>query len=107
MKRTAQYDEVSPTYHGTTRDVPTGALPAFLEPFIFPRYLTDATRETSYLEDPKLIAALAEQVLACYEPLRDWQRAFDAATTEIKEFPEVRRRVLRMLPEEIQQEVLW
>lgn len=107
MRKVAQGDEVSPSYHGTTRDVPTNALPAYLEPYIFPKYLTDATRETSYLDNPELIAALAEQVLSCYEPLYDWQQAFDTATAEVKEFPEVRRRVLMMLPDEIQQKVSW
>lgn len=105
MRKVAQYDEVSPSYHGTTREVPTNALPAFLEPYIFPKYLTDDTRETSYLESPELIAGLAEQVLACYESTYDWQKAFDTATVEIEEFTEVRKQVLLMLPEEIQQVV--
>lgn len=107
MKKVAQMDEVSPSYHGTTRDVPTEALPAFLEPYIFPKYLTDDTRETSYLESPELIASLAEQVLAYYDQTGDWQQAFDIATVEVKEFPEVRRRVLIILPEEIQQIISW
>lgn len=107
MREVAQRDELSPSYHGTTRDVPTEALPAYLEPYIFPKYLTDATRETSYLENPELIATLAEQVLAHYELTYNWQQAFDTATAEIGEFPEVRRRVLMMLPEEIQQEISW
>lgn len=107
MKKAAGNDEISPTYHGTTRDVPTEALPAFLEPFIFPKYLTDATREISYLEDPELIATLAEQVLASYEVTHDWQQAFDSATADVEKFPEVQRRVLLLLPEELQREISW
>jgi len=103
--REAQRDEVSPSYHGTTRDVPGVPLPPFQQPFIFPKYLTDATRELSYLEDPEKLALLAEGVLSGYEG--DWQQAFDSTLVEVEEFPEVRRRVLMLLPEEVQQVVSW
>jgi hypothetical protein len=105
MKK-AQRDESSPSYQETTRD--TGEpLPAFLEPYIFPKYLTDETRELSYLEDPEMLSRLAENVLASYDVLRDWQQAFEFALTDVEEFPEVRRRVFRLLPEDVQQAVLW
>jgi len=107
VRRTSQRDEVSPTYHGTARDVPGAPLPAFLEPYIFPKYSTDETRELSYLENPDMLATLAENVLAGYESLRSWQQAFDAALAEIEELPEVRRRVFLLLPEEVQQEISW
>lgn len=111
MRRKSQRDEVAPAYHGTTRDVPVAPLPAFQEPYIFPKYLTDDTRELSYLENPELLGVLAEGVLAAYEGLRGveaaWQQAFDFALADVEEFPEVRRRVFILLPDEIQREVSW
>lgn len=107
MRGIAQRDEVSPSYHGTTRDVPGTPLPAFLEPYIFPKYLTEDTRELSYLESPDMLLEFAIDVLASYEDLQDWQQSFNNALADVEEFPEVRRRVFLLLPEEVQQQISW
>lgn len=93
------------TYHGTTRDVPGAPLPAFLEPFIFPKYITDEVREQSLLQ---LVPEIAEEIVS-HAGSGTWQEIFENALIDIgaEEFSEVRRRVFQLLPEEIQEEIVW
>ncbi len=101
-KRIAQ--ETSPSYQQTSPD--TGApLPAYLEPYIFPRYITDEVREQSLLE---LAPEIAETIVSQMGK-GSWQSVFDEVLKEIgaDEFSEVRRRVFQGLPEDIQREIMW
>jgi len=93
------------TYHGTTYDVPGAPLPAFLEPFVFPKYITDDVREQSLLQ---LVPDIAETVVSLAGS-GSWQEIFDNVLVDMgaDEFSEVRRRVFQMLPPEIQSEVVW
>jgi hypothetical protein len=110
-KFSALSDEVSPTYHGTGREVPVISLPAYPEAhphgLDFPRYLTDDVRELSYLENPEMLTKLAEDVIANFTKVSDWQQAFDNALTEVEDLPEIRRRIFQLLPTEVQQMVVW
>jgi hypothetical protein len=94
------------TYHGTSYDVPGAGLPAFLEPFIFPKYNTEEVREQSLLE---LVPEMAEAVVSYAGSGTPWQDVFDSVLDDLDagEFSEVRRRVLQLLPHEIQEEVMW
>jgi len=93
------------TYHGTTYDVPGAPLPAFLEPFIFPKYITDEVREQSLLQ---LVPEIAEEIVA-HAGSGPWQEVFESVLTDIgaEEFDEVRRRVFQLLPEGIQEAIVW
>ena len=101
-KRIAQ--ETSPSYFGPVRD--TGApLPAYLEPYIFPRYITDEVREQSLLElAPEIAKTIVSQMGE-----GSWQKVFDDVLEEIgaDEFSEVRRRFFQGLPGDIQREIIW
>lgn len=93
------------TYHGTTYDVPGAPLPAFMEPFIFPKYVTDEVREQSLLQ---LVPEIAETVVS-QAGSGPWQEIFESVLIDIgaEEFGEVRRRVFQLLPEEIQTAIVW
>jgi len=93
------------TYHGTTHDVPGAPLPAFLEPFIFPRYVTDEVREQSLLQ---LVPEIAETVMS-HAGSGPWQEIFESVLVDIgaEDYGEVRRRIFQMLPEGIQNEIVW
>ena len=93
------------TYHGTSYDVPGTPLPAFQEPYIFPRYNTDEVRELSLLE---LVPEIAETIVS-QAGSGPWQDIFDGVLTEMdaSEFEEVRRRVFQLLPPEVQLEITW
>jgi len=104
MKRPREAQETSPSFQQTTPD--TGApLPAFLEPFIFPKYITDEVREQSLLQ---LVPEIAETIVSQLGS-GTLQEIFDGVLAEIgaEEFGEVRRRVFQLLPEEIQEEITW
>ena len=94
------------TYHGTSYDVPGSPLPAFQEPYIFPRYNTDDVRELSLLE---LVPDIAETVVSLTSTGVPWQEAFDQVLVDMdaNEFSAVRRRVFRLLPEEAQIDLVW
>ena len=91
------------TYHGTTRDVPGTPLPAFQEPYIFPRYNTEDVRELSLLQ---LVPDIAETIVSIGVP---WQDTFDQVLMDMdaNEFSEVRRRVFQLLPAEVQADIVW
>lgn len=93
------------TYHGTSYDVSDSPLPAFQEPYIFPRYNTDEVRELSLLE---LVPEIAETIVS-QAGSGPWQDIFDGVLTEMdaNEFDEVRRRVFQLLPPEVQLEIIW
>jgi len=94
------------TYHGTSYDVPGTPLPAFQEPYIFPRYNTDDVRELSLLQ---LVPDIAETVVSNVGIGVPWQEAFDQVLVDMDayEFDEVRRRVFQLLPEEAQIDISW
>jgi len=91
------------TYHGTSYDVPGTPLPAFQEPYIFPRYNTEDVRELSLLQ---LVPDIAETIVDIGAP---WQNTFDRVLEEMdaSDFSEVRRRVFQLLPEEVQADLMW
>jgi hypothetical protein len=104
MRIKAQQRE--PTYHGTSYDVPGAPLPAFLEPYIFPRYNTDEVRELSLLQ---LAPDIAETVVFNAGMGVPWQDAFEKVLVDMdaNEFSEVRRRVFQLLPENAQIDLIW
>lgn len=91
------------TYHGTSYDVSDTPLPAFQEPYIFPRYNTEDVRELSLLQ---LVPDIAETIISIGAP---WQGTFDQVLMDMdaSEFSEVRRRVFQLLPEEVQADIMW
>ena len=76
------------SYHGTSYDVSDSPLPAFQEPFIFPKYVTDDTREKSLLQ---LVPEIVETIVMLIGEGASPKDAFIAATTDIgaDEFREV------------------
>jgi hypothetical protein len=98
--------ESSPSLLETAYDVPGVPLPAFQEPYIFPKYITDEVRELSLLQ---LVPDLAEAIVSELASGSSAQETFDAILTNVgaNEFDEVRRRVFQNLPTEIQLEVEW
>lgn len=94
------------TYHGTSYDVPGTPLPAFQEPYIFPRYNTDEVRELSLLQ---LVPDIAETVVSNAGVGVPWQEAFDKGLEDMDadEFSEVRRRVFQQLPAVAQMGIVW
>lgn len=104
--RSRRAQENSPSLQETSYDVPGVPLPAFQEPYIFPRYVTDEVREQSLLQ---LVPDLAESIISQLGGEASAQEIFDKTLADIgaNEFDEVRRRVFQHLPKEIQLEVEW
>lgn len=99
-----RYSVEEQSYHGTSYDVSDSPLPAFQEPFIFPKYVTDDTREKSLLQ---LVPEIVETIVMLTGEGASPRDAFMSATTDIgaDEFREVIRKVLQSLPETIQNNV--
>lgn len=91
------------TYHGTSYDVPGTPLPAYQEPYIFPRYITEEVRLLSLID---LVPDMAETIVSIGEP---WQDSFNRVLMDMdsNEFDEIRRRVFQLLPEEVQIDIEW
>lgn len=106
MRRSREAQQREHTYHGTSYDVPGAGLPAFLEPYIFPKYNTEEVREQSLLE---LAPEMAEAVVSYVGSGAPWQDIFESVLDDLDAgaFSEVRRRVFQLLPPEIQEEVMW
>ena len=107
LRRVAQ--ETSPRLLETGYDVPGTPLPAYLEPYIFPKYLTDDVREQSLLS---MVPDIVEAVVAGSG--ESWQEIFDSVLADLDEdlspggaFSEVRRKVWQQLPPDLQMEVQW
>jgi len=92
------------SYHGTSSDVSGSPLPAFQEPFIFPKYVTDDTREKSLLQlVPEIVETIVMQIGEGVSP----KEAFTLAVADMgaDEFNEVKRKILQGLSETMQTDI--